>query len=43
MKYHIICNGKRIASFIHESDRDICLDCLREFYEDTNFQSENSK
>jgi len=37
MNYHIECNGMIIASFVHESDRDYCLDFLAEKYNDCEF------
>ena len=30
MQYHIKCNGEVIASFVNESDRDVCYGALRE-------------
>ena len=32
MEYHIKVNDKRIASFVEEQDRDICLDVFREYW-----------
>ncbi|MCK5610530.1 hypothetical protein KAR91_52135 [Candidatus Pacearchaeota archaeon] len=32
MNYHILVSGKRMASFVEETDRDICLDALVEYW-----------
>ena len=32
MMFHIFANGDLIASFKDETDRDICLDALREYW-----------
>ena len=37
MEYKIYCNGKLIAQFVNESDRDLCLDLLERVYEDCIF------
>lgn len=35
MGYHILNgSGNKIASFTYECDRDICIDALREYFED---------
>lgn len=34
MEYHIEYNGRKIASFLFESDRDYCLDDLQGRYPD---------
>ena len=43
MKYHILCEGKLIASFVNESDRDLCLSTLMEAYEDCSFLTRDDK
>jgi hypothetical protein len=37
MKYQIHCDGKVIAAFLNESDRDLCFDALCEAYDDCVF------
>ena len=39
MHYVIICNGKEIAKFLHESDRDLCLGLLKETYDDVDLEA----
>jgi hypothetical protein len=34
MIYEIYCDGKLIAKFWHEHDRDICIKALREEHDD---------
>lgn len=42
MDYHIKSeSGMIIASFVNESDRDYCIDTLRELYEDCKFDKAN--
>ncbi len=41
MKFKIICEGRYIALFLNESDRDLCLDILRQTYEDCVFEASN--
>ena len=41
MKFKITSKGKVIAIFLFESDRDICLDALREAYEDVIFEAKD--
>ena len=42
MKYHILTDGKRIASFVQQADRDVSLDALIEYWaEDCNFTVED--
>lgn len=43
MKYHIETKGSRIASFEHKEDRDICIDALREYWEDCDFTDFNEE
>jgi len=40
MNYEIYCNGKLIATFENEQDRDDCLDYLQDKYEDCKFTTE---
>jgi hypothetical protein len=42
MKYHIVCDGKRIASFLHASDRNVALSALQERHEDAVFEAEDT-
>lgn len=38
MKYHIVSvYGYKVASFENESDRDICLEALEDYYPDCIF------
>lgn len=38
MKYHIVdAENHTIASFVYETDRDLCLDAVEEFYSDCYF------
>lgn len=40
MNYHIkVESGETIASFVNESDRDYCIDTLREIYDDCVFDA----
>jgi hypothetical protein len=39
MKYKIYCNGILIASFLNESDRDVCLCALEDHYTDSKFST----
>ncbi|GAG37218.1 unnamed protein product [marine sediment metagenome] len=34
MRYEIKCDGKVIARFLYESDRDLCLVAMREAFDD---------
>ncbi|MFC1454133.1 hypothetical protein ACFLQL_03035 [Verrucomicrobiota bacterium] len=43
MKYNIICNGKLIASFVNESDRNICMDTLAGMYYDCKFEGSEAE
>jgi hypothetical protein len=38
MSYKIVCNGKVIAAFVNESDRNVCIEVLREMYDDCTFE-----
>lgn len=37
MNYHITENDERIASFVNEHDRDVCLDAFEVVYPDCVF------
>ena len=39
MKYMIKCNGKIIAQFVDAGDRDVCIDVLKEMYDDCVFEA----
>lgn len=39
MRYVITSDGLEIAKFRHECDRDLCLDALKEAYDDADFQA----
>lgn len=41
--FKIISDGKVIASFLKESDRDLCLDLLQSTYEDCIFESSDGE
>ena len=44
MEYHIrLENGTTIASFLNESDRDYCIDTLRDVYPDSVFDAVNGE
>ena len=43
MKYHIIYKGDVIASFTHESDRDMCLETFTEVHNDCVFTPHNDE
>ncbi len=44
MKYHIKnLSGETIASFLNESDRNYCIDILRDLYDDCVFDAVNGK
>lgn len=38
MRYKILCKGKVIAAFLTASDRDLCMDALRQAYDDCTFE-----
>ena len=38
MIYEIYCNGKLIAKFKNEHDRDICIEALREAHDDCEWK-----
>lgn len=38
MRYTILCDGKVIAKFVNEHDRDLCFDVIAEFYDDVAFE-----
>ena len=40
MDYEIYSNDVLIAQFENDSDRDLCLDCLKEAYSDCEFTTE---
>ncbi len=37
MNYTIICNGTVIAKFLHESDRNFCMEKLQGEFDDCDF------
>lgn len=42
MKYHILnVDGIKIASFVNESDRDVCLEALGNFFWDCDFDTQD--
>jgi hypothetical protein len=41
MNYRITCNGKTIACFKNEFDRDFCLAALQEHFDDCQFDAED--
>ena len=43
MRYVIKSNGIEIAKFRHECDRDLCLEALKEAYDDANFEAVEAK
>jgi hypothetical protein len=43
MKFKIISNGKVIAEFVNQTDRDLCIEVLREEYPDCEFKTEEEK
>lgn len=38
MNHHIEVGGVRIASFLHETNRDVCFDALVEYWGEENEQ-----
>jgi len=43
MRYKIVDHkGKEVAAFLNKSDRDLCLDHLRETYPDCEFEPKDS-
>ncbi len=43
MRYEIYCDGKLIAKFKNEADRDYCLGMLQEVYDDVEFKATEAK
>ena len=41
MNFEIESNGKVIAAFLNESDRNLCLERLAEIYDDVEFKPKN--
>lgn len=41
MNYKIVSRGQVIAAFLMASDRDLCLEALREAYDDVEFEALN--
>lgn len=39
MKYKITSKGRVIAAFLTASDRNLCLEALREAYDDVEFEA----
>lgn len=39
MNYLIKSNGSVIAMFLHESDRDCCIEAMRAAYDDASFEA----
>lgn len=43
MEYEIYCDGKLIAEFVYETDRNHCLEILLEMHPDCEFTTEEDK
>lgn len=44
MEYHILnSSGTKLASFVNEYDRDVCLDAFEETFDDCEFIVENDE
>jgi len=41
-EHKIYCDGKLIAEFLHSTDRDYCIELLKEKYEDCEFSREDT-
>lgn len=43
MEWHILNDdGDRIASFVHEPDRDVALQAFQDYYSDCEFSTEDA-
>ena len=42
MNYHILCKGKRIASFVTSSDRDVAIEALEEYFNGAEFEPKDT-
>lgn len=43
LPYRILCDGKVIARFLYQSDRDVALDSLREQHDDSAFTADTAR